>query len=289
MPTNGKESEFVIKMGNLCVILDKIKSKYDSPAIFIQRDCNVSKSNLHRVQLFDKMVKEYDLFCVPIQHPTYHHFTGNGLYDSHLDIIAFSSSYKNVGETIDHIICSLTQPEMSSHHDILISTMKIGQTSPSSQAQQVSDAPRIEHTSRIIHWTDEGIEDYQNLVADHMQALCEHFSESRSHTMTSLLIQYTNDLLVNAARCTNPSSEPQTKKTHKRSFIPRCVVKAKRKLAIKLKNFHNRPSFNAFKFLKDAQKGYKKAVKRYRINKLMERDAKIDRILSSHPSSIYSY
>ena len=173
-------------------------------------------------------------------------------------------------------------------YDIIISTSQVKRSSLSFQNQQVPDAPRIQHTPMIIHWTDEGIEEYQNLVAGHMQALSEHFSGCRSHTTTSLLIQYTNDLLVNAARATNPSSEPHNKKTHHRSFIPRCVVKAKKKLATNFKIFQNRPSFNAFRYLKDAQKGYKKAVKRFRVNKMLERDAKIDSILSSNPSSVYS-
>ena len=51
-------------------------------------------------------------------HNSYHHFVGNGISDSQLDVLLRS---KNHSETLNNIFCKHDDPQISSHHDALLS------------------------------------------------------------------------------------------------------------------------------------------------------------------------
>ena len=55
--------------------------------IFIRGDSNVNTNNTVRLNIFNDFKSSLKMFSVPIEHKTYHHFLGNGLFDSNIDVI----------------------------------------------------------------------------------------------------------------------------------------------------------------------------------------------------------
>ena len=58
--------------------------------MFIRGDANVNSKNTGRTELFQNLCKSFNLKFTDICHPTYHHFTGDGMSDSELDVLLHS-------------------------------------------------------------------------------------------------------------------------------------------------------------------------------------------------------
>ena len=129
LPTAGKEGQYIEDLGKLSHCLSEIKNNHPSALIFLRGDFNTSRTNSKRMGLLDYFMTSNNLYDIPICHTTYHHFTGDGASDSHLDRLLVTSSITNV-EKINTIICKLKNPLVNSHHDILISTVKIPPVPP---------------------------------------------------------------------------------------------------------------------------------------------------------------
>ena len=87
LPTHGKDPEFISELASLKNCIDELISTHDNPIIFIRGDGNCNPKNHTRFQVLDHFIKDYKLTKVLIEHPTYHHFVGNGQFDSNIDII----------------------------------------------------------------------------------------------------------------------------------------------------------------------------------------------------------
>ena len=56
-------------------------------------------------------MKDYRLAQTETGHNTYHHFVGNGMYDSDIDIL-LNTENKNVSETVTKILCKHDHPSI---------------------------------------------------------------------------------------------------------------------------------------------------------------------------------
>ena len=117
LPTAGQENQFISAISSLDFCLEEISCIYKSPYIYIQGDANVNDKNTARVSVLNHLLEKHNLLRVNFQHPTYHHFMGQGQFDSSLDVILHSSE---VSEEVKHIVCKLQHPLVQSHHDIVI-------------------------------------------------------------------------------------------------------------------------------------------------------------------------
>ena len=92
LPTSGREQDFVKELTNLEATLTALSESYQNCALFIRGDSNVNKNNSSRVILLKHLMKTLSLLRVPIQHSTYHHFVGNGQYDSDIDVLLYTTA-----------------------------------------------------------------------------------------------------------------------------------------------------------------------------------------------------
>ena len=141
---------------------------------------------------------EHNLNQVSIPHATYHHFLGNGLSDSNLDRILFSSSLKHL-DVLVTIHCKLEDPLIDSHHDLIVSKWELPTVTPEPSSSVNLVAPKVENPRVKILWNDTGIEKYQHLVAPHLLRLQDLWLDSSSKTSVSLLIESTNNVLLKCA------------------------------------------------------------------------------------------
>ena len=87
LPTSGKDVEFIEEVAKLDNCINDMIAKHPEALIFIRGDANVNKKDKTRNSLLHKLCKDWSLVMVDIPHPTYHHFTGDGAFDSHLDVL----------------------------------------------------------------------------------------------------------------------------------------------------------------------------------------------------------
>ena len=123
LPTSGKESEFITALAALEVTLNMINEDYACP-IYIRGDCNVNPKNKARAATFKHFCEKHKLSSVDLQHPTHHHFLGDGLYDAQLDLLLYAGPPEQA-EAKKNIICKLDNPLVESHHDVIISSIPL--------------------------------------------------------------------------------------------------------------------------------------------------------------------
>ena len=92
LPTAGLEAEFVSALAVVDIMVSDIYEQHDGECpIFLRGDANCSSKNPLRSSLLKSFLKKHDLHRVHLPHPTYHHFVGEGLFDSDLDVLIFSN------------------------------------------------------------------------------------------------------------------------------------------------------------------------------------------------------
>ena len=145
LPTHSKDSEFVSDMADLRNCLDDLTAQHSDPVIYIRGDGNVNRNNTARVVLLQQLLSDYGLVRTEIGHKTYHHFVGDGSFDSDLDILLHSQR-KSVTESVTKVIRKHDDPTVLSHHDPILSSFTIpGKTTTLPKPLQ-NIAPKIDHT-----------------------------------------------------------------------------------------------------------------------------------------------
>ena len=96
----------------------------EKAALYLRGDFNVSKTNQNRTSLMNQLCLAHNLLQVNIEHPTYHHFTGGGLSDSHLDRLLYCDSVQHP-EVLWSIYCKSEEPFINSHHDLVVSVFSL--------------------------------------------------------------------------------------------------------------------------------------------------------------------
>ena len=179
--------------------------------MFIRGDGNCNAKNTNRMNLLRHFILDYSLTQVAIKHPTYHHFVGDGKFDSNVDVILHSTA-EEVSETVTKIICTNDHPEISSHHDVIMSAF----TLPTQILPPVSPdcvvAPRTAYNRKKVLWTENGADMYQKAVATQLYQLRQSWHNPSSLASTSILMQCTNEIMSLAASATNHCVDLNQKK-----------------------------------------------------------------------------
>ena len=205
LPTAGKDDQFISELSSLEVLLTDIYKKHDGKCpIFIRGDGNASSKNVLRSNLLKHFLLKHNLFRVKIPHHTYHHFVGNGLFDSDLDIILYSDT-PGTSEVLENVICKLDNPLINSLHDIVITTFTLPpDPAPPPPSMENIKAPRIENTRQKVLWSLYGICHYQEALGGKLSELRDSLGlSSSSPSSMALLLSSTYSLLSSAAAETN--------------------------------------------------------------------------------------
>ena len=288
LPTHGKDPEFVSELANLKNCIDEISCLYEDILIFIRGDGNCNAKNLARCQMLNHFIRQFSLTQVVILHPTYHHFVGSGQFDSNIDVLLHSTE-DSVQETISRIICRNDHPDITSHHDIILSEFRLPYQAPPAKSSGLLVAPRCRYDRNKILWTEQGKTEYRNLVSSQLSELRETSLNPSSKALTSILMQNTNAILNLAASATNPSVSLNDSKPVKKTKTPHQIKVARRKLANKHKLMCKRTSVSSRFQVKAAQRFYRQTVRKVRLRQSVKRDEKLDSILSRDPKAIYCY
>ena len=285
LPTHGKNIDFIAEMAELRNAIDDIIALYNSPILYIRGDSNCNPKNKHRYNLFLDLLKEYYLKAVEIKHPTYHHFVGDGLFDSCIDVLVHSDK-RLVNEEVVKIVCKHDYPLILSHHDVIISSF----SSPYCPAVQQMDqecaipAPRIQRPRFKIHWKPEGIMQYETNVSPYLSQVRRDWYDPSSQAHMSILLSLTNDILNISAKSTNKSTLFGPSSSAARRVILRPIKRATNKL----KRIYSRFFYDKRR-MKDAKRVYKSEIRSFRNKANIQRDQNIAEVLSNNPGKFYRY
>ena len=100
LPTAGQEAQFLSALADL----EELLRIHENLRIFIRGDSNVNPKNQSRSSLLSHFLSTFSLLKVDVPHPTYHHFLGDGMFDSQLDILLHPCS-PLCSESVFEIVC----------------------------------------------------------------------------------------------------------------------------------------------------------------------------------------
>ena len=166
LPTAGKDVEFAEEVVKLDNCLNEIRNAHPEAPIFIRGDANANEKDTKRQIIFRKFCNDWDLFKTEIGKPTYHHFVGEGRWDSELDVL-LSSKQLLEKESLSKLHCKHEEAFITSHHDALSSVFTLPTSSPPPPEDNPL-APRISNDRVKIHWSDLGIQAYSNVISTNL-------------------------------------------------------------------------------------------------------------------------
>ena len=173
-----------------------------------------------------------ELTEISINHPTYHHFTGNGASDSHLDRLFWHASDGSC-EKLHSVICKEDEPLVNSHHDVILSTWFSPTVARELNDPKLLTAPRLENNRHRILWSDCGVESYQKIISSHLTRLQDLWLSSYpSKSSMSMLLESTNYVLTACVQAFNHSVPLLPKPAPKNSSTPRAVILSHRKMEV---------------------------------------------------------
>ena len=203
LPTSGLETEFVDQITELKNKIEEILTIHKGSIVFIRGDSNVNPNNTQRSRMFANFCEELNLKNIPTNHKTYHHFIGQGAFDSSIDVILHSSTSAPVQEEITKVLCQNVHPEIDSHHDAIVSRVSLPCVPLPDQQNPLVPAPRIVHDRYKICWDNDNIPDYHDKVSNHLARIRKDWFIPSSSLSVSILLDTTNQILSQAARDTN--------------------------------------------------------------------------------------
>ena len=219
LPTSGKESEFIEEITCLRIFIEDLLIKNPDLLVFIRGDSNVNVNQSARTNIFENFRKTLNLLNLPIGHKTYHHFLGNGLFDSAIDVILYTKK-TSISEQLVKVLCKHDHPDIKSHHDAIVSTFTLP-LKPVKIPPPSFQAPEIPNKRRKIYWNEDSLQSYQVLVSDSLSCIRKRWMEPSSKSCVAVLLRATSDLLSTAAAMTNKSvslskvSSPRSNRTPK--------------------------------------------------------------------------
>ena len=300
---SSKDAQFTQDLALLQENIDHVSEKYPDSLLYIRGDANASvkpRPDNIRDKLFNYFISENSLIPTNINHKTYHHFLNNGLSDSTIDVLLSlntdSCGSSNIArESLHKVLCGKTNNLVDSSHDVLISSTMVP-----AKAFKVSDmekikAPRIEHSKHKVVWSDEGILEYQKLLAQALPQIASDYVDSLEAGSSSVFFQTTTHILTSAAKLTNDVIELGKPPKNKKTFVPseiRIAMKQKceahKLLQTALANgaasdavAHARDSF------KEIKSKLQSLVRKDRVSKEVARDSFLNQILSEQPKDIF--
>ena len=290
LPTCNKDTEFMADLAELRNCLDKLTERFPDLLLYLRGDGNVNSNNTKRVILLQHLMRDYNLVQTEIEHSTYHHFMGDGLYDSSIDILLHSDS-QGVSESIAEIQCKLRNPAVLSHHDIIISSFTVpAQAIPPSTSHAI--APKIDHIRTRIEWSEEGAFEYSKLIQPCLRQARDLWLNPSSQTSMSMLLSVTSSILTRCAEMTNKCRVVGNKAVIKSRKVPKAVRLAANKVAKANRMFRftsNVTCPEQQKLLKsnliNTKKKLRKTVRQQRIKDSLQRYSKLDQIFGNSASA----
>jgi hypothetical protein len=302
LSTAGKDAEFMKDLVLLQNTIDHLGDKFPDSLIFVRGDANASiiqRKNNKRDDLFRYFVEENKFTPLLLGHKTYHHFMNNGLSDSNIDVVMFpkvtsDGLLSSTTESLQKILCGKTNALVDSSHDVIITSLLL----PPQPQLDISPgnmlAPRVEHTKYKVHWSEEGILEYQNLLSQTLPSLQSDYCDVSEPEVASVLFQVTNHILTEAARRTNKCIELGKAPKAKKPFIPseiREAIKIKDDALTKLNhtdaNTHAMEKEAATNEFKAAKAAHQKLVRKHNVSKEVDRDNNLLTLLSKQPKEIF--
>ena len=210
------------------MFLEDLIDNHPTYTIFIRGDSNVNHNNTIRMKIFNNFLSLLNLKYINIKHRTYHHFVGDGVFDSNIDVVLHSTESKTT-EQISEIICGKVNPLIESHHDLIVSTFALPRIIP--EATKAPPSPPIIANTRVrTMWSDENIEPYKDLINDNLEKLRDRWMNPESRTSVSILLEQTSSILKSAAMATNKSIALADPANIVSKRIPRTIRKSHLKL-----------------------------------------------------------
>ena len=293
LPTSGLEIEFIEELTKLTVVINDLTNIYPGALIFLRGDCNVNVKNATRSKIFDDFVLRLNLKDTPTNHNTYHHFMGDGLFDSNIDKIMCSSNVED-SEMINAILCQTEYSEVDSHHDIILSSVTLPCLVPDPCDDHLITAPRVSNSLHNIIWAEDDLPAYVTEVSSKLSSLRQNWSKPGSSISVSILLELTNQVLGSAPIATNRSCLLKNKKVKKHLKIPREILSARQSLrqshkALKIaKNGSSDICINHAKnVFKSARKEYRFKTRSFTHKADLRRDYNLHAILTSNPSALF--
>ena len=285
--------QFVSALATLDSCIEDILFQHPDLQVFIRGDANVNPKNASRSSLFLHFLSKNSILKVNLEHPTYHHFLGQGAFDSPLDVILHSNS-PLISESVSDIICKLQNPLVQSHHDIIISEFCLAAIETPVPAVN-PEAPKADNTRIKIFWSDEGIAHYEEIVADNLTRLRDTWCDPSSPASMSILLSSTYSLLSSSAKLTNNFtnlSDPiKTKPRHHPNInaLQKDLL-AQHKSILACSSFPNQtPSAILeanMKYLK-LKNMYRQEIRKEQRDDSIKRDENLNNILTNNPTSVH--
>ena len=306
LSTAGKEKEFVQELALLEETIENAIETYPDCTIYIRGDANASvvpRNKNKRDLLFQHFIANNSLVPLPIDHHTYHHFINDGLSDSSIDVVLgsmhTSEGFPNpIQESFLKIICGKTNPTVDSSHDAIFTSLSLPPI-PSSLTDSSENvkAPRVLSTKHKVLWSDEGKEEYKQLLSHTLPALQELDYDDLLPGAASLLFHTTNHILTTAACQTNKvldlSKPPENNNTPRLPATVSAAMKSKAVAHKKLLSVSCNPNATKSEII-EAKANFKKVkalhqnvVRNHINNQDCERDDKFLEILSKDPRSVF--
>ena len=293
LPTSGLESKFLNEISQLRIVIEEIQEKYPDCLLYLRGDCNVNSKNKDRNSIFTNFCSNLNLKNVPLHHKTYHHFVGDGLFDSNIDVILHSEETPEP-ETIISVICKFENYLIDSHHDIILSKINLPVVDVMTNDDDLIEAPRIQNTRVKIFWNDKNIPEYQAQVADKLESIRKNWSNTSSRTSFSVLLYLTNKVLTQAATATNRHIKLGDPKPARKLRLPAEIRKAQSDVFHALKQKKKiRDSADPDLIARtkitvtEARRKLKLLSRRFQHDLDIKRDSSLFNIISSNPSSTF--
>ena len=291
LPTAGRETDFLDQISQLSLSIDMIQEKYNDCLLFIRGDGNTNTNNISRAQVMSSFLSSHSLIHISINHKTYHHFMGDGNFDSNIDVIIHSTE-SEFEECVTKIYCKHHYPDMESHHDAIVSFVSLPVLHHQEEPANLVIAPRVTLPRHKIVWSQEGIALYQQKVSESLCQARMTWLSPLSRTSLSILLLKTNEILTKAAASTNKSIDLAIHRNPKSEKKPGQVRSSENalKVALKLvKNASNKEDLAiAQESLKNARIFHRQLVRSLQNRVYKKHDEKFFEILKSKPSSAFS-
>ena len=292
LPTAGKDDQFFSVLADLTTHIDETRLLYPDIPHFVRGDANSNPNNVSRSKLFSHFYSSLEFMKIPLYHPTYHHFIGDGCFDSEIDFLLYYGT--DAREDLDRILCKLDSPLINSHHDVILSTCSIPVAPPPPPEDDLVVAPKIPNIRTRTVWSEEGIRKYESIIDSSLTDLRERWGNSSSKSSLSVLLSSTYSLLAYAAKTTNKSISLSSSKSSKPKISPnirrkeRNVLKCKKALDAAVSTEPSHEKIEAAKdHLRSARASLRQALRSELSSLRNERDMKLSDILSTTPAAAH--
>ena len=292
LPTSGREDDFFEHLSQLKACIDELSETYKDSLIYIRGDGNVNRNNTERYKIFSSFLSSSNLRYVPTNHTTYHHFLGEGSFDSDIDIILQPSNFSS-SETVTSIHCNKVFADIDSHHDIIISKLVL--PAAESTDPEIKKAPKVHNTRNKIIWSEEGIVRYQTEVANKLSELRKTWLNPLSKTSLSVLLYKTCQVLKTTAMATNKSIDlsvsrkPKVKRIPEEIRVSMTTLKAAHGDKVSATVHRNVSQLEAAtKALQGAKKAHRSLVRKFRVREQTQLNRKLYYILKNNPTAAFN-